>query len=333
MRRRNLLLTLLNGPFAMSQATSLSHRSLPARRGLQRARMAAEPSGKVVVVTASPGEAASKPQDEPEPVLIDSLDPARPEARTHLFSVPQLMAGNPQWDLAFDPSGRPGLLVTDFGGAVNALSMHTPTHTFAVPPLGGFADLHDPRFVRGPHAPRAFTVLAGDDRVAIHKLLPDGSPGPGLLLASGSKLDNALMLDGPGGPVLLTRRAELGRQRGRFPGVLLAQPLAADLTPAGPAVPVFGEERIFDFDADVTPSGYAVLAITAGGFALARVATGHSPRIEHQADVGAARARQPAGSRRRAAPGLPAAGRPRRAGAGAGLRLRTKTSAQPHFLR
>lgn len=285
MHRRSFLLTLLNGSFAMSQASPLSHHALPARRGLQRARLAVGPSGKVVVVTSSLGEAASKPQDEPAPVLIDSLDLARPEARTRLFAVSQLMAGSPEWDLAFDPGGRPGLLSTDFGGAVNALSMRTPTDTFPVPPLGGFADLHDPRFVRGPRAPRSFTVLADDDRVAIYDLHPDGSPAPARLLASGSKLDNALMLRGVGGAVLLTRRTELGRQRGRFPGVLLAQPLAADLTPAGAAVPVFGEEHVFDFDADVTSTGYAVLAITAGGFALARVTQSGPPRIEHQADT------------------------------------------------
>lgn len=284
MHRRSFLLMLPNGYFAMSQASPLSHHALPARRGLQRARLAVEPPGKVVVVTALPGEAASKPQDEPAPVLIDSLDPAQPQARTRLFAVSQLMAGSPAWDLAFDPGGRPGLLVTDFGGAANALSMRTPTDTFAVPPPGGFADLHDPRFVRGPRAPRSFTVLADDNRVAIYDLQPDGSPMPARRLASGSKLDNALLLDGPGGAVLLTRRTELGRQRGRFPGVLLAQPLTADLTPAGPAVPVFGEEHVFDFDADATPTGYAVLAITAGGFALARVTQGGPPHIEHQVD-------------------------------------------------
>jgi hypothetical protein len=264
----------------MTHATTpIALHSLPSQPGVQRVRLMRGPSGTVAVL-ARPGD-RGRPH-EPAPLAIESLAPGRPDSRTRLFTVPRMLPGSPDWDVSLGLDGRPHLAVTDFGGAINSLSMLTASGQAPLVPLNESDDLRDPRFVRGPRGGHAVTALADDRQVVLFQPRPSGGYAPARLLAAGTQMDNALLLDTASGWVLLTRRMELGPQRGRFPGVLEARPLAPDLTPGGPAFPVFGAERIFDFDADVTPTGFAVLAIVDGGFALARLARSHPPRIERQ---------------------------------------------------
>lgn len=260
---------------------TLSPLPLPPPHQAQRVRLMTAPAG-VRAVFAEPGPAAV-PGPAP-PLLIESVDPAA-AARTVTshFNVPRLLRDIPEWDVAPGPAGQPRLVIAKFGGALHSLSVLAgATEQPLIPPRAS-DDLLDPRFVRGARAAGGVTALVGDRQVVLFLAEPGGGYARAQTLLSGDKLDGALLLGGAAGWTLLVRRQELGPRRGRFPGVLEAHPLGANLAPAGAAFPVFGAERIFDFDADVTQGGIAVLAITRQGFALARLVPGQPPRVEHQA--------------------------------------------------
>jgi hypothetical protein len=264
----------------MSHAASpIALSPVPLPQGVQRARLLKTPSG-VVAVLARTGRGTV--QYAPAPVTLDSMDPRQPRALTTLFTVARMLAGLPQWDITADARTGAHLVIAEFGGATNSLSVHAGTDVTPLVPLSDSDDLLDPRFVRGAGAAGAITALAYDERVVLFRAEPGSGYAPADLLLAGTELDNAILLRTTDGPILLTRRMELGPQRGRFPGILIAHPLGADFAAAGAAFPVFGAERIFDFDADVTPAGIAVIATTASGFALARLSHGAQPLIEAQ---------------------------------------------------
>ena len=259
--------------------TQLALHAFPPQPGAQRIRLLQGDAG-VVVILARLGEKSASPY-QPSPTAFDSIGAAGPAKPTRLYTIEQLLPGSPDWDVTLGAAGKPVLALNKFGGAINSLSVHDGARQLPLTPLREVDDLHDPRFVRGPRGAGAVTALADDRQVLLFQRGKDGQYGAARVIAEGKQLDNALLLDTPSGWVLLTRRAELGVQRGRFPGVLEARPLGSDFKPAGAAVPVFGAERIFHFDADVTEAGYAVVAVTAAGFALARVGKDQPARIEH----------------------------------------------------
>jgi hypothetical protein len=254
--------------------------SLPAQPGAMRIRLMRGPSGALTAL-ARFGKADSPAR--PVPLLIDILPAARGGSPTRAFTVQQLLSGNPNWDLASAPDGRPVLALTDFGGAINSLSVLSTSGEAPLAPLKRTDDLRDPRFVRGARGKLALTAVANGRQVLLFQPRAGGGYGPASVLLESSTIENALLLDTAAGWVLLTRRMAMGPQRGTTsPGILEARPLAADFTPAGRAFAVFGDEHVFDVDAEVTPSGFAVLAVTADGFALARVGQGQPPRVERQ---------------------------------------------------
>ena len=260
-------------------ATQLSFTRLPPDPAMQRVRLLPRAGGAAAAVARPAG---GGPPHGQAPLAIDRVAPDHPGQNARLFTVPQLLAGSPEWDITLDAAGAPLLAITDFGGAINAVCVRGAAGTAPLPPPRDTDDLRDPRFVRGARAGGALTALANEREVLLYEPKSNGGYGAPRVLARAQSIDSALLLARVSGWLLLTRRPELGVQRGRFPGVLMAQPLAADFAPAGAAFAVFGEQRIFDFDADVTARGFTALAITAGGFALARFTGGGMPTIEQQ---------------------------------------------------
>lgn len=255
-------------------------RALPATEDAARARLLQNGKGAMVAL-GLPVEGGAP--HAPAALGIDAVTTSATRSRKRWFTVPQLLGGLPEWDAMLDRAGRPVLVVTDFGGAINSLEVLAVSGRTSLPPFAPSDDLRDPRFVRGSSGVPALTALVNERDVILFVPGSGGGYRRSMLAradASGAAIDNALLLDTGAGPVLLTRRPETGRQRGRFPGVLQAQPLTRDHRPAGPAFAVFGAQRIFDFDADVTPNGFAAVAITDEGFALARADSGRPVHVE-----------------------------------------------------
>jgi hypothetical protein len=260
--------------------TPLALLSLPHRPGVLRIRLMRGPSG---FITALARFGQSAQPERPGPVVIESVPGSSLGVPGTLFTVQQLLSGSPEWDLAPGPDGRPMLAITSFGGAINSVSVRSASGQAPLTPLKGSDDLHDPRFVRGPRAKQALTAVADGRQVLLFQPRAAGGYEPARVLLEGSKIENALLLDTAAGWVLLTRSRAMGLQHGTTsPGLLEARPLTADFRPAAPPFAVFGAQQVFDVDAVVTPSGFAVLAITAGGFALARVEKGQPVRVEQQ---------------------------------------------------
>jgi hypothetical protein len=285
MRRRWLLSMLLQGLPIMSSATpppiALSPVALPPPHRAQRVRLVTGPAG-ISVMFAEPGPAAV-PGPAP-PLLIESVEPiAAPATVTSHFNVRRLLRGIPEWDVSRGHAGQLRLAVANFGGALHSLSVLAGEAEQPLIPSRSSDDLGDPRFVRGAREAGAVTALVNNREVVLFSAEPGGGYAHARPLLSGDNLDGALLLGAASGWTLLVRRRELGpQQAGRFPGVLEAHPLDPNLQPAGAAFAVFGSERIFNFDADVTPEGIAVLATTAPGFALARLVSGQPPRVDRQ---------------------------------------------------
>lgn len=260
---------------------ALSPLLLPPPHRAQRVRLMTGSAG-VSVVFAEPGRAVA-PGEAP-PLLIESVEPAAPgRTVTSHFNIPRLLRGIPEWDVELGHAGQLRLAVAEFGGALHRLSVLVGENQHPLIPLNDSDDLGDPRFVRGARAAGAVTALVNKQQVVLFHAEADGSYAPARPSLSGDDLDGALLLGTASGWTLLVRRRELGpQQAGRFPGVLEAHPLGPNLEPAGAAFPVFGAERVFNFDADVTPEGIAVLGVTANGLALARLVLGQPSRVDRQ---------------------------------------------------
>jgi hypothetical protein len=286
MRRRWLLSMLLQGLPTMSSAApppiALSPVPLPPPHRAQRIRLMTRSAGLSVVFAESGRSVVPGPAP---PLLIESVEPATAaRAVTSHFNIPRLLRGIPEWDVALGHAEQIRLVVAEFGGALHRLSVHAGDHRHPLIPLNDSDDLGDPRFVRGARAADAVTALVNNHDVVLFRAESGGGYTHAQPLLSGDHLDGALLLGTAGGWILLVRRQELGpQQAGRFPGVLEAHPLDLNLKPAGAAFAVFGAERSFNFDADVTAEGIAVLAVTAPGFALARLTQGRPPRVDRQA--------------------------------------------------
>jgi len=257
----------------------LSPLPLPPVHKVQRIRLMTGPAGLRVLFSESGPETPPGPAP---PLLIQSVEPATAaNIVTSHFKIRRLLHGTPEWDVA-PGQGQPlRVVVASFGGAINSLSVLAGESEQRLIPMSEFYDLGDPRFVRGAPAP-GVTALH-QDQVVLFGAEPSGVFAPARPVLSGGDNDRALLLGTGGGWTLLVRRFEVGpKHAGCFPGILTAHPLGPDLKPVGAGFPVFGDDRIFPFDADVTPDGIAVLAVTAQGFALARLGAGQPPRVDHQ---------------------------------------------------
>jgi len=198
--------------------------------------------------------------------------PDAPPAREHL-RVARLLPGVVDWDVAIDAATRTvPTVLDDFGGATSSLDLDRNGQSIALTEFASAHDFKNPRFCAGANA-IAVTSVVDEKRVVL--LLPAGAAGA---LATSITLhqcppdeviDGARLLHTAQGPCLIYKRYDIGPRRGAFPGTLCAVRLDRHHAAAGPVFHPLGKRTVFEFDADTTPDGLALVATTANGFILA----------------------------------------------------------------
>lgn len=192
-----------------------------------------------------------------------------------VFSVRQLLPGFPAWDVSEsknDPAGKaPRLAITDFGGAIHSLLEMEGQAERTINSPTSFKDYLSPRYLResGDGHGNVLTVQIGAE-AAVFDPIPEAPAdsarqilpkiGDGLIAVRNSK-----------GIVVFykTYKGEAVRGALTMPGILHAQPVDAKFKPSGASYQPFGQETIYEFDADARPESIALVGTTKEGFVLA----------------------------------------------------------------
>lgn len=232
---------------------------------------------------------------DPQPRLVLAREPLPLGRRLELLPLaapeggaPAVLAGflHPAaWSVAPAAAGKVQIVATDNSSAGSGLRWQSPGRDAVVSHLAPFEVFDLPAFVRPARAaPAALTAVAlldgaqrpvlflpqADAGFAAPRPLPMPRPGQALavrLLRLGAGFLQATLLGRPG-----------VRPRHRTPdaagelvqgGWLECQWLTPGLQPAGEAWRPFGDETVWEFDADVTGERAVLVASVDGGLALA----------------------------------------------------------------
>ena len=192
--------------------------------------------------------------------------------------------GMPSWDVTVTTSGLAAVW-TEPGSAISPLGYRAAN----APPItltGRYASgvFQNPRFVRGEPLLKAevtSVAYAGPSRLLA--LFSEGLAGGQALYTSLPPIGAGLLLDGlllrnGTGYVLITkhlapgpRGADRKDKRGEsiLPGVLHCSRLNSKFEPAGASGTPFGDQAVFEFDADLSGGRLVVLATTAKSISAA----------------------------------------------------------------
>jgi len=181
----------------------------------------------------------------------------------------QLLPGEPRWDAAQTPGGAMSVVMERAGGAVNNLYRLAAREPPAILPVVRVSDdLSCPRFVRRDSSATAITSILDRKQLVVSRPAETGGYAKYQVVRDAAA---GLMVRTHNGTLLLYKTTIRGKPRGEVtpPGILRCTLLNEDLLTAGEPVLPFGEQPVYEFDADASGEDVAILASTQAGFSLA----------------------------------------------------------------
>jgi hypothetical protein len=190
----------------------------------------------------------------------------------------------PGWDVIPAKSANWHIVSFQAGSARAPLVVHTTgaAEQTRVDPRNSRGVFMFPRFVRGsgPHPDITAVELDADYRITLYLALPDGSYGPRQALEAPVPgiLQDVRMLELKDGYLLFAQRFQPGEQRQYLvdgepeimrSGVLEVRRLDRSFKPVGPVWRPFGDQAVYQFDADASSDGQvAVFSSGSSGWQL-----------------------------------------------------------------